>query len=59
MEYYKELIPFNGTLNYPSVYRGFPTLEIDAAWDRVSQDGEDCISLNIDTYKWLSIDPSS
>ena len=50
VEYYKELIFFNGTLNHPSVYRGYPTSEIDAAWLRISQDGEDCISLNIDIY---------
>lgn len=34
VEYYKDLTVFNGTLNYPSVYRGYPTPEIDAAWQR-------------------------
>jgi len=32
VEYNKDLTVFNGTLNYPSVYRGYPTPEIDAAW---------------------------
>ncbi|KDR68280.1 hypothetical protein GALMADRAFT_78890, partial [Galerina marginata CBS 339.88] len=38
VEYYKELTVWNGTLNYPSIYRGYPTPEIDAAWRRISQD---------------------
>ena len=47
VEYYKELTVFNGTFNHPSVYRGYPTPEIDAAWRRISQDGEDCITLTL------------
>ncbi|KAF8813235.1 hypothetical protein BYT27DRAFT_7335163 [Phlegmacium glaucopus] len=38
VEYNKEFTVFNGTFNYPSVYRGYPTPEIDAAWLRISQD---------------------
>ncbi|KAI0947367.1 hypothetical protein AcV7_009811 [Taiwanofungus camphoratus] len=29
-------ILFNGTFNFPSIYRGHPTAEIDAAWNRIS-----------------------
>ena len=47
VEYYKELTVFNGTFNHPSVYRGYPTPEIDAAWRRISQDGEDYITLTL------------
>ncbi|KAG1748178.1 hypothetical protein EDB19DRAFT_1630475, partial [Suillus lakei] len=28
----------NGTLNFPSIYRGPPSPEIDAAWHRISRD---------------------
>ncbi|KAH9947885.1 hypothetical protein B0H21DRAFT_691211 [Amylocystis lapponica] len=35
-----ETITFNGTLDYPSIYRGPPSPEIDAAWDRLSDDGK-------------------
>jgi len=38
VEYHKELTVFNGTFNHPSIYRGYPTPEIDAAWLRISQD---------------------
>ncbi|KAF9819584.1 hypothetical protein IEO21_02048 [Rhodonia placenta] len=34
VEYHSTL--FNGSLTYPSEYRGVPTSEIDAAWDRIS-----------------------
>ncbi|KAG1842875.1 hypothetical protein DFJ58DRAFT_805530 [Suillus subalutaceus] len=30
------IIRFNGTLDAPSIYRGSPSPEIDAAWDRIS-----------------------
>ncbi|KDR76723.1 hypothetical protein GALMADRAFT_33089, partial [Galerina marginata CBS 339.88] len=33
-------ITFNGTLEYPSIYRGNPTPELDAAWQKISQDGK-------------------
>ncbi|KAH7904333.1 hypothetical protein BJ138DRAFT_1166726 [Hygrophoropsis aurantiaca] len=32
------IIRFNGTLDYPSIYRGPPSPEIDAAWARISHD---------------------
>jgi hypothetical protein len=32
------IIRFNGTLDAPSIYRGGPSQEIDAAWDRISHD---------------------
>ncbi|KAG2032724.1 hypothetical protein BDR03DRAFT_969352 [Suillus americanus] len=32
------IIRLNGTLDAPSVYRGSPSPEIDAAWDRISRD---------------------
>ncbi|KAJ6597469.1 hypothetical protein DFH09DRAFT_1356731 [Mycena vulgaris] len=31
-------VKFNGTFEFPSIYRGTPTPEIDAAWDRISVD---------------------
>ncbi|KAG1852833.1 hypothetical protein DFJ58DRAFT_399084 [Suillus subalutaceus] len=31
------IVRFNGTLNFPSIYRGPPSPEIDAAWNRVSR----------------------
>ncbi|KAG2127965.1 hypothetical protein DEU56DRAFT_915576 [Suillus clintonianus] len=30
------LVRFNGTLNFPSIYRGPPSPEIDAAWARIA-----------------------
>jgi hypothetical protein len=32
------IIRFNGTLDFPSIYRGPPTPELDAAWARIAQD---------------------
>ncbi|KAG0697876.1 hypothetical protein DFH29DRAFT_944379, partial [Suillus ampliporus] len=32
------VVRFNGTLDFPSIYRGPPSPEIDAAWDRLSRD---------------------
>lgn len=32
-------VEFNGTFDFPSIYRGTPTPEIDDAWDRISVDG--------------------
>ncbi|KAG2365829.1 hypothetical protein BDR07DRAFT_1397833 [Suillus spraguei] len=32
------IIKFNGTLDAPSIYRGSPSPEIDAVWDRISLD---------------------
>ncbi|KAF9803517.1 hypothetical protein IEO21_09655 [Rhodonia placenta] len=31
-------VKFNGTLNHPSVFRGEPNPELDAAWDRIAMD---------------------
>ncbi|KAJ6578017.1 hypothetical protein B0H19DRAFT_1122111 [Mycena capillaripes] len=31
-------VKFNGTFNFPSIYRGTPTPELDDAWDRISVD---------------------
>ncbi|KAF8868254.1 hypothetical protein CPB84DRAFT_1740886 [Gymnopilus junonius] len=36
LEYRQEYIVFNGSFNHPSVYRGPPTPELDAAWYNVS-----------------------
>ncbi|KAG2068293.1 hypothetical protein BDR04DRAFT_1232907 [Suillus decipiens] len=33
------IIRFNGTLDFPSMYRGPPSPEIDAAWNRISRVG--------------------
>jgi hypothetical protein len=33
------IIRFNGTLNFPSIYRGPPSPEVDAAWSMVARDG--------------------
>ncbi|KAG2148148.1 uncharacterized protein EDB93DRAFT_1084986, partial [Suillus bovinus] len=33
------IVRFNGTLGTPSIYRGSPSPEINAAWDRISLDG--------------------
>ncbi|KAH9947858.1 hypothetical protein B0H21DRAFT_691091, partial [Amylocystis lapponica] len=33
-----ETIVFNGTLNYSSIYRGPPSPDIDAVWDKVTHD---------------------
>ncbi|KAH7918723.1 hypothetical protein BV22DRAFT_899365 [Leucogyrophana mollusca] len=32
------VVRFNGTLDFPSIYRGHPSPELDAAWARVSHD---------------------
>jgi hypothetical protein len=32
------IVRFNGTLDFPSIYRGPPSPEIDAAWARVARD---------------------
>ncbi|KJA15269.1 hypothetical protein HYPSUDRAFT_149341 [Hypholoma sublateritium FD-334 SS-4] len=45
VEYYKELIPFNGSFNYTSIYRGTPNKESDAAWIRISTGGNFFLSL--------------
>ncbi|KAJ6597467.1 hypothetical protein DFH09DRAFT_972116 [Mycena vulgaris] len=31
-------VKFNGTFRHPSIYRGTPTPELDAAWDRLTMD---------------------
>ncbi|KAJ7104124.1 hypothetical protein B0H15DRAFT_766556, partial [Mycena belliarum] len=31
-------LKFNGTFRHPSIYRGTPTPELDAAWDRLTTD---------------------
>jgi hypothetical protein len=33
------VVVFNGTTDFPSIYRGPPSPEIDATWDRVSSNG--------------------
>ncbi|KAJ7104123.1 hypothetical protein B0H15DRAFT_763792, partial [Mycena belliarum] len=33
-----QTVKFNGTFDFPSIYRGPPSAEIDAAWDRISVD---------------------
>jgi len=33
------IVRFNGTLDFPSIYRGPPSPEIDAAWARIGEDG--------------------
>ncbi|KAG1805901.1 hypothetical protein EV424DRAFT_1544234 [Suillus variegatus] len=33
------IIRFNGTLDFPSIYRGPPSPEIDAAWARIAHSG--------------------
>jgi len=38
VEYNKELTTFNGTFDFGSIYRGEHSPELDAAWDRISQD---------------------
>lgn len=37
---YKD-VRFNGTLEFPSVYRGMPSPEVDEAWERLT-DGMFC-----------------
>jgi len=32
-----ETVKFNGTFRYPSIYRGTPTPELDAAWNRITK----------------------
>ncbi|KAG2031723.1 hypothetical protein BDR03DRAFT_816609, partial [Suillus americanus] len=32
------VVRFNGSLDFPSIYRGYPSPEIDAAWARISHD---------------------
>ncbi|KAG0695471.1 hypothetical protein DFH29DRAFT_858771 [Suillus ampliporus] len=32
------IVRFNGTIDYPSIYHGPPSPEIDAAWARISHD---------------------
>lgn len=31
---------FNGSFDFPSIYRGVPTQDIDDAWNQVSREGE-------------------
>ena len=38
VEYNKELTTFNGTFDFDSIYRGEHSPELDAAWNRISQD---------------------
>ncbi len=45
IEYQKEFTIFNGSFEYPSIYRGEPTTELDEAWHRISKGGEDFFSL--------------
>ncbi|KAG1815265.1 hypothetical protein EV424DRAFT_1541104 [Suillus variegatus] len=33
------IVRFNGTLDFPSIYRGPPSPEVDAAWARIAHDG--------------------
>ncbi|KAG2342302.1 hypothetical protein BDR05DRAFT_886536, partial [Suillus weaverae] len=33
------IVRYNGTLDFPSVYGGPPSSEIDAAWTRISPNG--------------------
>ncbi|KAH7919151.1 hypothetical protein BV22DRAFT_876521 [Leucogyrophana mollusca] len=33
-----QVVRFNGTLDFPSIYRGHPSPELDAAWARISHD---------------------
>ncbi|KAI1119895.1 hypothetical protein F5Y10DRAFT_259447 [Nemania abortiva] len=34
-----ETITFNGTFDFPSVYRGYPNVDVDAAWKRITKVG--------------------
>lgn len=43
VEYNKGLTTLNGSLDFPSEFRGYPTPEIDAAWTRVSIGGKNSI----------------
>jgi hypothetical protein len=40
IEYQKEFTIFNGTFDFPSIYRGEPTPERDEAWHRISKGGK-------------------
>ena len=39
IEYQRQFTIFNGSFEYPSIYRGEPTEELDNAWHRISKGG--------------------
>jgi len=34
---FSETITFNGTFDFPSIYRGYPDESVDAAWKRITK----------------------
>ncbi|KAG1787772.1 uncharacterized protein HD556DRAFT_1407597 [Suillus plorans] len=45
------IIRLNGTLGTPSIYRGTPSPEVDAVWDKIALDGcALCLTCIMDIY---------
>ncbi|KAE9401368.1 hypothetical protein BT96DRAFT_773808, partial [Gymnopus androsaceus JB14] len=42
-------VTFDGTFRYPSIYRGTPTPELDAAWDRITLPAVQPLSISRET----------
>ncbi|KAG2346600.1 hypothetical protein BDR05DRAFT_997555 [Suillus weaverae] len=42
------IVRFNGTLGTPSIYRGSPSPEIDAVWDRISYNGSRPVRMTLE-----------
>ncbi|KAJ6149038.1 Protein of unknown function DUF3328 [Penicillium samsonianum] len=56
---YDQSITFNGTLDYPSKFRGAPSPDIDRAWDRSINLGAVNVSLSDDDMRLLGMDPDT
>ncbi|KAE8380419.1 hypothetical protein BDV26DRAFT_290346 [Aspergillus bertholletiae] len=56
---YDKSITFNGTLDYPSEFRGAPSPDVDRAWNRSIDLGAVNVSLSDEDMKLLGVDPDT
>ncbi|KGO55314.1 Protein of unknown function DUF3328 [Penicillium expansum] len=56
---YDQIITFNGTLDYPSKFRGPPSPDIDRAWARSINLGAVNVSLSDNDMRLLGMDPDT
>ncbi|KUL86572.1 hypothetical protein ZTR_04224 [Talaromyces verruculosus] len=56
---YDQHVIFNGTLDFPSIYRGSPRPELDAAWNRATDLGPLDIQLSADEIERLGVDAAT
>ncbi|KAG0159722.1 hypothetical protein PDIDSM_7246 [Penicillium digitatum] len=56
---YDQSVTFNGTLDYPSNFRGAPSPDIDRAWARSINLGAVNVSLSDDDIRLLGMDPDT